>query len=68
MSALTTASNGNLAKAVGPKTNPTLFDEVMESWGAGRIDKYLVRVKHNGSTTVKQLNDKAHIIGTVPGF
>ncbi|MFC0326068.1 hypothetical protein ACFFH6_10200, partial [Halomonas organivorans] len=57
-----------LADAVDPDANPVLADEVDRAWRAGRIDKYLVRVKHDGSTTVKQLNDKAHIIGNVPGF
>ena len=57
-----------LAKAVDPDANPALLDEVERAWRSGRIDKYLVKVQADGTTTVKQLNDKAHIIGNVPGF
>ncbi|MFG6177468.1 hypothetical protein ACGTN6_09510 [Halomonas sp. THAF12] len=57
-----------LADAVDPKANPALYDELMESWETGRVDKYLVRVKHNGSARVRQLDERARVIGTPKGF
>ncbi|MGP5714046.1 hypothetical protein ACTXPD_18870 [Vreelandella alkaliphila] len=44
------------------------MDEVQASWNAGRIDKYLVRVKPDGSSRVKLLDDNARGIGDAPGF
>ncbi|MFG6177471.1 hypothetical protein ACGTN6_09525 [Halomonas sp. THAF12] len=56
----------NLAKAVDD--DPVLLDEVQASWDAGRIDKYLVRVKPDGSSRVRLLDDNARVIGDAPDF
>ena len=59
---------GGIFNAVdGRRGNPALLDEVQASWDAGRIDKYLVRVKPDGSSRVRLLDDNARIIGDVPG-
>ena len=55
-----------LANAVG--NDPVLLDEVQRSMRAGRVDKYLIRVKPDGSSRVRLLDDNARVIGDAPGF
>ncbi|MFS8152624.1 hypothetical protein [Vreelandella titanicae] len=57
-----------LFEATDGRRNPALYREVEKAQRAGRIDKYLIRVKSDGSSRVRLLDDNARIIGDAPGF